>query len=123
MKKGKVEKGGSVRYAEDVGSAVEWRQINLRTSYDVPTSLNQFRTTAFDGSRWIFRSCVVSSSAQKYFERFRSDCKMTMGGLHGRKMGQGTGVGVSMVPGGRVIHHQQRCRAQQRVVPTITQLS
>ena len=54
---------------------------------------------------------------------FRGDRKMTMGGLHGRKMVPGTGVGVSMVPGGRVIHHQQRCRAQQRVVPTITQLS
>ena len=28
-----------------------------------------------------------------------------------------------MVPRGQVIHHQQRCRAQQRVTTTITQLS
>ena len=28
-----------------------------------------------------------------------------------------------MVPGGRVIHHEQRYSAQQRVAPTITQLS
>ena len=30
---------------------------------------------------------------------------------------------TSMVPRGHVVHHQQTCSAQQRVVPTITQLS
>ena len=53
----------------------------------------------------------------------RDDHKMTLGGLHGRGMVHSSGVGAPMVPRGQVIHHQQRCRAQQRVVPTISQLS
>ena len=53
----------------------------------------------------------------------RDDHKMTLGGLHGRGMVHRSGVGAPMVPRGQVIHHQQRCRAQQRVVPTISQLS
>ena len=44
---------------------------------------------------------------------------MTMGGRHGCEMIQSIGVGASMVPRSQVIHHQQRCRAQQRVIPTI----
>ena len=35
----------SVIYEEDVGDAVEWRQIKLKTSCDVPAPLNQRRTT------------------------------------------------------------------------------
>ena len=38
----------SVIYTRDVGGAVEWRQINLKTSCDVPATLNQRRTTIFD---------------------------------------------------------------------------
>ena len=53
----------------------------------------------------------------------RDDRKMTLGGLHGHGMVHTSGVGASMVPRGHVIHHQQRCIAQQQVVPTITQLS
>ena len=48
---------------------------------------------------------------------------MTLGGLHGRGMVHSSGVGAPMVPRGQVIHHQQRCRAQQRVTTTISQIS
>ena len=48
---------------------------------------------------------------------------MTLGGLHGHVMVHSSGVGARMVPRGQVIHHQQRCRAQQRVTTTISQLS
>ena len=53
----------------------------------------------------------------------RDDHKMTLGGLHGCGMVHSSGVGARMVPRGQVIHHQQRCRAQQRVTTTISQLS
>ena len=53
----------------------------------------------------------------------RDDQKMTLGGLHGRGMVNTSGVGAPMIPRGQVIYHQQKCRAQQRVVPTISQLS
>ena len=48
---------------------------------------------------------------------------MTLGGLHGHEMVHSSGVGARMVPRGQVIHHQQRCRAQQRVTTTISPLS
>ena len=48
---------------------------------------------------------------------------MTLGGLHGRVMVQTSGVGAPMVPRDHVIHHQQRCRAQQQVVPTTSRWS
>ena len=38
----------SVIYAGDVGGAVEWREIKLKTSCDVPAPLNQLGTTVFD---------------------------------------------------------------------------
>ena len=38
----------SVTYEGDVGGAVEWREIKLKTSCDVPVPLNQRRTTIFD---------------------------------------------------------------------------
>ena len=53
----------------------------------------------------------------------RDDRKMTLGGLHGHAMVHSSGVGPPMVPRGHVIHHQQRCSAQQQVVPTISRLS
>jgi hypothetical protein len=52
----------------------------------------------------------------------RDDRKMTLGGLHGHAMVHSSGVGPPMVPRGHVIHHHQRCRAQQQVVPTIARL-
>ena len=48
---------------------------------------------------------------------------MTLGGLHGHGTVHSSGVGAPMVPRGQVIHHQQRCRAQQQVTTTITPLS
>ena len=53
----------------------------------------------------------------------RDDRKRTLGGLHGHGVVQTIGVGAPMVPRGQVIHHQQTCRAQQRVVPTISRWS
>ena len=46
----------------------------------------------------------------------RDDRKMTLGGLHGHGMVQTSGVGPPMAPWDQVIHHQQRCRAQQQVI-------
>ena len=66
-------------------------------------------------------SCVlIKNISQKWS---RDDHKMMLGGLHGRVMVQTSGVGARMVPRGRVIHHEQRCRAQQQVTTTISQLS
>ena len=53
----------------------------------------------------------------------QDDHKMTLGGLHGQIMVHSTRVGAPMVPRGQVIQHQQTCRAQQRVVPTISRSS
>ena len=38
----------SVIHTGDVGGAMEWREIKLKTSCDVPAPLNQRRTTTFD---------------------------------------------------------------------------
>ena len=51
------------------------------------------------------------------------DRQMTLGGLHGHGVVHSSEVGPSMVPRGHVTHHQQRCRAQQQVVPTISRWS
>ena len=40
------------------------------------------------------------------------DHKIMLRGLHGRGIVHSTGVRAPMIPGGRVIHHQQKCRAQ-----------
>ena len=53
----------------DVGSAVEWRQIILRTSCDIPAPLNHLKTTVVDGARSIFAPTVVSSLDQKHFPK------------------------------------------------------
>ena len=50
----------SVIYAGDVGGAVEWRQIKLKTSCDVPAPLNQRRTTIFDQRAPTFVPTLVS---------------------------------------------------------------
>ena len=122
----------SVIYEEDIGSAWEWCQIKLHTSCDVPAALNQRRTTTFDQHAdnsylpnfvsWLsfphWSRVLIKNLFQKCS---RDDHKMTLGGLHGRVMVQCSGVGARMVPRGRVIHHEQRCRAQQQVIPTISQ--
>ena len=50
----------SVIYTGDVGGAVEWRQINLYTSCDVPAPLNQLRTNTFDQRAPTFVPTLVS---------------------------------------------------------------
>ena len=50
----------SVIYTGDVGGAVEWRQINLKTSCDVPATLNHLGTIVVGGSRSIFVPTLVS---------------------------------------------------------------
>ena len=59
----------SVIYTGDVGSAVEWRQIKLRTSCDVPATLNQRRTTTFDQRAPTFVPTLVSCPDQKPFPK------------------------------------------------------
>ena len=115
----------SVMYEGDVGSAGEWCQIKLHTSCDVPAPRNQLKTTVVDGARSIFAPTVVSRVLIKNISQkcSRDDGKMTLGGLHGHGMVHSSGVGAPMIPRGHVIHHQQRCRAQQQVVSAITQLS
>ena len=49
-----------VIYTGDVGGAVEWCQIKLKTSCDVPTPLNQRRTTTFDQRAPTFVPTLVS---------------------------------------------------------------
>ena len=108
----------------EVCIASQRQQIKLKTSCDVPAPLNQRRTTTFDQ-----RAPTLIPRWSRYLNQnisqkcSRDDHKMTLGGLHGRETVHSSGVGAPMVPRGQVIHHQQRCKAQQRVVPTISQLS
>ena len=85
-----------------------------------PTQNNHFWSTRAD-----FRSHVGLVSLSKTFPKNAPGTiiKWRWGGLHGRGMVHSSGVGAPMVPRGQVIHHQQRCRAQQRVITTISQLS
>ena len=59
----------SVIHAGDVSGAVEWRQIKLKTSCDVPTPLNQRRTTIFDQRAPTFVPTLVSFPDQKSFPK------------------------------------------------------
>ena len=58
-----------VIYAGDVGGAVEWRQIKLKTSCDVPATLNQLGTTIFDQRAPMFAPTLVSFPDQKPFPK------------------------------------------------------
>ena len=58
-----------VIYAGDVGSAVEWREIKLKTSCDVPAPPNQRRTTTFDQRAPTFVPTLVSFPDQKPFPK------------------------------------------------------
>ena len=59
----------SVIYAGDVGSAVEWRQIKLKTSCDVPAPLNHLGTTTFDQRTPTFVPTLVSFPDLKHFPK------------------------------------------------------
>ena len=61
----------SVICAGDVDDAVEWRQIKLKTSCDVPAALNQRRTTISDqrSTRADFRSHVGLVTLIKTFPK------------------------------------------------------
>ena len=89
--------------------------LHRSTNAEQPFSINARRLLFPRWSRFLIQNISQKCS--------RDDHKMTLGGLHGRGMVHSSGVGAPMVPRGQVIHHQQRCRAQQRVVPTISQLS
>ena len=92
----------SVIYAGDVGGAVEWRQIKLKTSCDVPATLNQRRTTTFDQRAPTFvPTLVLSPDPNTENDDRRSSL------VHS------TGVGAPMVLGGRVSHHGQGYRGAE----------
>ena len=59
----------SVIYAGDVGGAVEWREIKLKTSCDVPAPLNQRRTTILDQRAPTFVPTLVSFPDPKPFPK------------------------------------------------------
>ena len=59
----------SVIYTEDVGGAVEWRQIKLKTSCGVPAPLNQRRTTIFDQRAPTFVPTLVWFPYPKHFPK------------------------------------------------------
>ena len=59
----------SVIYAGDVDDAVEWHEIKLKTSCDVPAALNHLGTTVVDGSRSMFAPTLVSCPDQKPFPK------------------------------------------------------
>ena len=89
--------------------------LHRSTNAEQPHSINARRLSFPHWSRFLNQNISQKCS--------RDDHKMTLEGLHGRGMVHSSGVGAPMVPRDQVIHHQQRCRAQQRVVPTISQLS
>ena len=113
---------------EDVGGAVEWRQMKLKISCGVPLLLNHLNTTSTQLLSMVYDRSLLPRSSRLQIKNIskkcsRDDRKMMLGGLHGHGVVHSSGVGPPMVPRGHVIHHQQRCRAQQRVTTTITQLS
>ena len=89
--------------------------LHRSTNAEQPHSINARRLSFPRWPRYLNQNISQKCS--------RDDHKMTLGGLHGRGMVHSSGVGAPMVPKGQVIHHQQRCRAQQRVTTTISQLS
>ena len=54
---------------EDVGGAVEWRQMKLKISCGVPLLLKHLNVTVVDGARSVFAPTVVSSPDQKHFQK------------------------------------------------------
>ena len=59
----------SVIYTGDVGGAVEWRRIKLKTSCDVPATLNQLGTIVVGGSQSIFAPTVILCPDQEHFPK------------------------------------------------------
>ena len=122
---GALQKGVGVLYAKVtsvvLGSGVKSNSmppvtyLHRSTNSKQPLSIVHDRSSLPRSSRLLIKNISQKCS--------RDDRKRTLGGLHGHVMVQTSGVGAPMVPRGHVIHHQQTCSAQQRVVPTITQLS
>ena len=104
-----------------VGSGVKSNSILPVTYLHRSTNSEQLLSMIRDRSSvpWSSR-LLIKNISQKCS---RDDRKMTLGGLHGHGTVHSSRVGASMVPRGHVIHHQQTCRAQQQVVPTISRLS
>ena len=89
--------------------------LHHSTNAEQPHSINARRLLIQRWSRFLIQNLFQKCS--------RDDHKMTLEGLHGRGVVHSSGVGASMIPRGQVIHHQQRCSAQQRVTTTISRLS
>ena len=90
------------------------QHLHRSTNSEQPLSMVHDRSSLPRSSRVLIRNISQKCS--------RDDCKRTLGGLHGHETVQTSGVGPPMVPRGHVIHHHQRCRAQQQVIPTIARL-
>ena len=56
-------------YERDVCGAVEWREIKLKISCDVPAPLNQLGTIVVGGSRSMFAPTLVSFPDPKHFPK------------------------------------------------------
>ena len=120
-----VTKGVVVLYTKEtsvvLGSGVKSNSIPPVTHLQRSTTSKQPLLMVHDRSSLPRSSrLLIKNISQKCS---RDDRKMTLGGLHGRGVVQTSGVGAPMVPRGQVIHHQQTCRAQQQVVPTISRWS
>ena len=89
--------------------------LQCSTTSKQPLSMVHDRSSLPRSSRVLIKNISQKCS--------RDDRKRTLGGLHGHGVVQTSGVGPPMVPRGHVIHHHQRCSAQQQVVPEISQLS
>ena len=96
------------------------KDLLWRTCTAQPTQNNHIQSTRADFRSQRWSRFLIQNISQKCS---RDDHKMTLGGLHGRGMVHSSEVGAPMIPRGQVMHHQQRCRAPQRVVSTITRLS
>ncbi len=101
-------------------SGVKSNSVPLVTCLQCATTSKQPLSMVHDRSLLPRSSRVLIQNISQKCSR--DDRKMTLGGLHGREMIQTSGVGAPMVPRGHVIHHHQRCRAQQQVIPTIARL-
>ena len=122
---GVFTKGVGVLYTKEtlvvVGSGVKSNSILLVAYLQRSTTAKQPLLMMHDRSSLPPSSRVLIKNISQKCSR--DDRKRTLGGLHGHGMVHTRGVGAPMVPRDHVIHHQQRCSAQQRVVPTITRSS
>ena len=119
------QKGVGVLYTKETsvvrGSGVKSNSIPHVTYLHLSTTSEQLLSMMPDRSSLPRSSRVLINNISQKCSR--DDRQTTLGGLHGHGTVHTSGVGPPMVSRGHVIHHQQRYRAQQRVVPTISQLS